>query len=176
MTVQAPSPCAHHAAQAAERLALGPAWPGGDLVFTREDGQPLHPGWFRRRFERRVARAGRATGRRWPPQPASSARRADVVAEVAQPRQVRAAGGDRSIDHQQLLCLRGTTRRRAGGRPAVRRPCASGSGGAATSTILLPCWEIRRCRVRRVRTVAGGRSYSLGVQGWWTTVRSSDRR
>jgi integrase len=48
---------AHHTAQAAERLALGPTWPGGDLVFTREDGQPLHPDWFRRRFERRIQRA-----------------------------------------------------------------------------------------------------------------------
>jgi integrase len=48
----------HHAQQAAERLALGPTWTADDLVFTREDGQPLHPDWFRRRFERRVARAG----------------------------------------------------------------------------------------------------------------------
>ncbi len=49
---------AHHTRQAAERLALGPAWSAGDLVFTREDGQPLHPDWFRRRFERRIHRAG----------------------------------------------------------------------------------------------------------------------
>jgi hypothetical protein len=43
---------AHHTRQAAERLALGLAWSAGELVFTREDGQPLHPDWFRRRFER----------------------------------------------------------------------------------------------------------------------------
>jgi integrase len=28
------------------------------LVLTREDGRPLHPDWFRRRFERRARRAG----------------------------------------------------------------------------------------------------------------------
>lgn len=49
---------AHHTTQAAELLALGPAWSAGDLVFTREDGQPLHPDWFRRRFERRIHCAG----------------------------------------------------------------------------------------------------------------------
>ncbi len=27
-------------------------------MFAREDGQPLHPDWFRRRFERRARRAG----------------------------------------------------------------------------------------------------------------------
>ena len=27
-------------------------------MLTREDGQPLHPDWFRRRFERRIHRAG----------------------------------------------------------------------------------------------------------------------
>ncbi len=48
---------AHHTAQAAERLAAGPAWPNHDLVFTRQDGDPLHPEYVRRRFDRRVARA-----------------------------------------------------------------------------------------------------------------------
>jgi len=32
------------ARQAAERLAWGPAWSDGGWVFTREDGEPLHPG------------------------------------------------------------------------------------------------------------------------------------
>jgi integrase len=49
---------AHHTAQAAERLAAGPAWPNSDLVFTRQDGAPLHPEYMRRRFDRRIARAG----------------------------------------------------------------------------------------------------------------------
>ena len=49
---------AHRTQQAKERLVLGPAWSAGELVFTREDGQPLHPDWFRRRFERRARRAG----------------------------------------------------------------------------------------------------------------------
>jgi integrase len=31
---------AHHTAQAADRLALGPTWPGGELVFTRETASP----------------------------------------------------------------------------------------------------------------------------------------
>jgi integrase len=48
---------AHHKTQAAERLAAGPAWPTSDLVFTRQDGAPLHPEYVRRRFDRRVARA-----------------------------------------------------------------------------------------------------------------------
>jgi integrase len=49
---------AHHKAQAVERLAAGPAWPSSDLVFTRQDGAPLHPEYFRRRFDRHISRAG----------------------------------------------------------------------------------------------------------------------
>jgi integrase len=49
---------AHHKAQAVERLAAGPAWPSSDLVFTRRDGAPLHPEYFRRRFDRHISRAG----------------------------------------------------------------------------------------------------------------------
>jgi integrase len=49
---------AHHKTQAAERLAVGPAWPNSDMVFTRHDGTPLHPEYVRRQFDRRVARAG----------------------------------------------------------------------------------------------------------------------
>jgi integrase len=48
----------HHTAQAAERLAAGPAWPNNNLVFTRQDGAPLHPEYVRRLFDRRVHRAG----------------------------------------------------------------------------------------------------------------------
>jgi integrase len=49
---------AHHTAQAAERLAAGPAWQGSDLVFTRPDGGPLHPEYVRRQFDRLLQRAG----------------------------------------------------------------------------------------------------------------------
>jgi len=49
---------AHHKAQAAERLAAGPAWANTDLVFTRQDGAPLHPEHVRRQFDRHIARAG----------------------------------------------------------------------------------------------------------------------
>jgi integrase len=49
---------AHHTAQAAERLAAGPAWQGRGLVFTRPDGTPLHPEYVRRQFDRHIARAG----------------------------------------------------------------------------------------------------------------------
>jgi integrase len=48
---------AHHTAQAAERLAAGPAWPNSDLVFTRPDGGPLHPEYVRRQFDRHIHRA-----------------------------------------------------------------------------------------------------------------------
>jgi integrase len=37
-------------AQAAERLAWGPDWPGTGRVFTREDGQPITGQWLSRRF------------------------------------------------------------------------------------------------------------------------------
>ena len=48
----------HHAAQAAERLAAGPAWANSGLVFTRRDGAPLHPEYVRRQFDRHISRAG----------------------------------------------------------------------------------------------------------------------
>jgi integrase len=40
----------HRAAQAAERLALGPRYNTLDLVFCQEDGTPLNPDGFSRRF------------------------------------------------------------------------------------------------------------------------------
>ena len=49
---------AHRASQLEERVALGPGYEGGDLVFAREDGKPLHPGSFSEAFDRRVKAAG----------------------------------------------------------------------------------------------------------------------
>lgn len=49
---------AHHKAQAAERLAAGPGWSDNDLVFSRQDGAPLHPEHVRRQFDRHVTHAG----------------------------------------------------------------------------------------------------------------------
>src|SRR6266540_263050 len=49
---------AHRRAQAAERLAWGPAWTDHGLVFTREDGTPLRPRQVARSFDRLVAAAG----------------------------------------------------------------------------------------------------------------------
>ena len=43
--------------QTAERLAWGPAWTDSGLVFTREDGRPLHPREVTRAFTRRVLAA-----------------------------------------------------------------------------------------------------------------------
>jgi integrase len=51
----------HRKAQLAERLALGPAWQEGDLVFCREDGSPLWPRTFSRAFKRHAAAAGLPT-------------------------------------------------------------------------------------------------------------------
>jgi integrase len=48
----------HRRAQAAERLAAGPAWSDTGLVFTRQDGRPLHPEYVRRLFDRRINRVG----------------------------------------------------------------------------------------------------------------------
>jgi len=45
-------------AQAAERLAWGAAWTDSGLVFTREDGTPLHPEWLSDAFAWRIGRAG----------------------------------------------------------------------------------------------------------------------
>jgi integrase len=49
---------AWRAAQVAERLAWGGAWTDSGLVFTREDGTPLHPEWLSDAFAWRVGRAG----------------------------------------------------------------------------------------------------------------------
>jgi integrase len=46
---------AHRKAQAAERLAWGPAWQDHGLVFCHEDGTPLYPNWVTNRFKRLVA-------------------------------------------------------------------------------------------------------------------------
>ena len=43
--------------QATERLAWGPAWTDSVLVFTREDGRPLHPREITRAFSRHVLAA-----------------------------------------------------------------------------------------------------------------------
>jgi integrase len=43
--------------QTAERLAWGPAWTDAGLVFTREDGRPLHPREVTRAFTRHVLAA-----------------------------------------------------------------------------------------------------------------------
>jgi integrase len=46
------------AAQAAERLAWGAGWTDSGLVFTREDGTPIHPEWLSDAFEWRIKTAG----------------------------------------------------------------------------------------------------------------------
>lgn len=48
---------AHRTQQAKERLAFGPDWPELDLVFTREDGSPIHPQRFSSWFQQHVKRA-----------------------------------------------------------------------------------------------------------------------
>jgi integrase len=49
---------AHRKAQAAEKLALGPAYADHGLVFCREDGVPLWPRTFSQMFKRHVENAG----------------------------------------------------------------------------------------------------------------------
>ena len=44
--------------QAATRLAVGSAWVSHDLVFTRHDGEPLHPDFVSQSFERLVKSMG----------------------------------------------------------------------------------------------------------------------
>ncbi|MDQ3612185.1 MAG: site-specific integrase, partial [Actinomycetota bacterium] len=49
----------HRRRQYDERVGWGPAWHNsGDLVFTREDGSPVHPNWLIRRFMRIARRTG----------------------------------------------------------------------------------------------------------------------
>jgi site-specific recombinase XerD len=48
---------AHKARQSAERLAWGPGYEVSDLVFTWEDGRPLHPSIISRTFQRLAATA-----------------------------------------------------------------------------------------------------------------------
>ncbi len=49
---------AHRARQAEEKLALGPAYADQDLVFAREDGEPLHPERLSRLFAQNLRAAG----------------------------------------------------------------------------------------------------------------------
>jgi integrase len=48
----------HRARQLEERMAWGEAWQYGDLVFTREDGSPMHPQSLSAAFERAVKSGG----------------------------------------------------------------------------------------------------------------------
>lgn len=49
----------HRTRQYDERMAWGPAWHNtGDLVFTRENGSPVHPNWLIRQFVGIGRRAG----------------------------------------------------------------------------------------------------------------------
>ena len=49
---------AWRAAQLEERLAWGPAYSDSGLVFTREDGAPMHPEWLSDAFDWRIRTAG----------------------------------------------------------------------------------------------------------------------
>jgi integrase len=46
------------AQQLEERLVWGPAWMDAGMVFTREDGSPLHPEYLSRSFLRQARAAG----------------------------------------------------------------------------------------------------------------------
>lgn len=46
------------ALQAEERLKAGPLWQDNNLVFAKEDGQPINPNGFTRRFRRLIERLG----------------------------------------------------------------------------------------------------------------------
>jgi integrase len=48
----------HRRAQVAERLGAGPSWSDTGLVFTHQDGRPLHPEYVRRLFDRHLQRIG----------------------------------------------------------------------------------------------------------------------
>jgi len=48
----------HRKRQLEQRMALGSGWPGHDLVFTRPDGEPVHPDSFTRWFVQRARAAG----------------------------------------------------------------------------------------------------------------------
>lgn len=48
----------HRHRQAAERELVGNGYVDHDLVFAREDGQPIHPDYFSQLFDRSVARLG----------------------------------------------------------------------------------------------------------------------
>lgn len=49
---------AHRRGQAKERLLLGPAYQDNNLVFCKEDGSPIDPRDFTKRFQRILGRAG----------------------------------------------------------------------------------------------------------------------
>jgi integrase len=50
--------CAHRALQEKERATWGSAWSDTGHVFTREDGEPVHPDTFAQAFERHVKASG----------------------------------------------------------------------------------------------------------------------
>lgn len=50
----------HKRRQNEDRLLIGEGWRDHDLVFTKVDGDPVHPERFFRKFARRVERYGMA--------------------------------------------------------------------------------------------------------------------
>jgi integrase len=102
---------AHRVRQLQERLAWGSAWVDTGLVFTREDGQVLHPEHVTKRFARLVRDAG------LPPTTLHGVRHSYATAALAAGEPLKVVserlGACQHLDHRQPLPARAAVEGRA---------------------------------------------------------------
>jgi integrase len=101
---------AHRVRQLQERLAWGPAWVDTGLVFTREDGQVMHPEHVTKRF---AAGAGRRPAADHPARRAPQLCDRGAGGRRAARGRVRAARACQQLDHRQPLPARAAVDGRA---------------------------------------------------------------
>jgi hypothetical protein len=140
---------AHRVRQLEERPAWGPAWVDTGLVFTREDGQVMHPEHVTKRF---AAGAGRRPAADHPARRAPQLCDRGAGGRRGAHGRVRAARACQQLDHRQPLPARAAVDGRAhrqrrrqpvGAAVGARDRLQAGPGGEAQRPAAKP--NARRC-------------------------------
>jgi hypothetical protein len=159
---------------------VGPAWVDTGLVFTREDGQVMHPEHVTKRF---AAGAGRRPAADHPARRAPQPFDRGAGGRRAAHGRVRAARACQQLDHRQPLPARVAVDGRAhrqrrrqpvGAAVGARDRLQAGPGGEAQRPAVL---IQRRCRTHRLGDVGAVRRSTYASPSWATaSVRWEARR